>query len=263
MADGWYYEKGDAEIGPVPRAKLQELIGSGQVPRTALVWTQGMTDWAPAANIKGLVPGGSAAAAKPAAGSPAVAEEVEAAPAGGIMGFWQNLSPAAKVGILAGGGGTAVMFLAVLVFAAYFLMHGAAETKAVVNTKPKLTTDVQHNKSLAAVHESYTLDPATLEGEAKTTYEEGVRQGGHMAQGFIATLKGKSPAEVGIEVKKALEQRDDSVQVSVQMHGKTDPDATRRFGWRDGFIAELKKQKIPLPEAAPPTTKDVGKEPKK
>ena len=58
--------------GPFPEAQLQDLIARGTVRADTLVWTEGMAGWQRAAEIPGLVPGGSGPPAVPQAGGPVV-----------------------------------------------------------------------------------------------------------------------------------------------------------------------------------------------
>ncbi len=43
----WFYEEAGATAGPVSRRALQSLLAAGAVDRDTLVWTEGMSDWAP------------------------------------------------------------------------------------------------------------------------------------------------------------------------------------------------------------------------
>ena len=52
----WYYSKDAAQHGPVALEELQAKIRSGEVAPDALVWKDGMPDWAQAASVPGLVP---------------------------------------------------------------------------------------------------------------------------------------------------------------------------------------------------------------
>ena len=47
ITDQWHYtDRTGAQAGPVSTAELQQMISSGMIPNTALVWKAGMTDWA-------------------------------------------------------------------------------------------------------------------------------------------------------------------------------------------------------------------------
>jgi hypothetical protein len=50
----WYYAAGDEERGPITAAELKTLAQSGQLAAADLVWREGMEDWAPASDIRGL-----------------------------------------------------------------------------------------------------------------------------------------------------------------------------------------------------------------
>lgn len=44
----WFYEKNDLPIGPVTKAKCEELIVAGEIVRGTLVWCEGHESWVPA-----------------------------------------------------------------------------------------------------------------------------------------------------------------------------------------------------------------------
>jgi MoxR-like ATPase len=68
MARDWHYIGGNgAQRGPVSADELKQLIESGQLAGTAMVWSQGMAQWAPIDAVKGMI------AAPEAAPAPAVA----------------------------------------------------------------------------------------------------------------------------------------------------------------------------------------------
>lgn len=50
----WYYAKDDQQHGPVTPAQLKSLSNSGKLLPTDLVWKEGMGDWAPASEVRGL-----------------------------------------------------------------------------------------------------------------------------------------------------------------------------------------------------------------
>jgi MoxR-like ATPase len=53
MANDWHYITGGGiQRGPVPAAELRQLVESGQLNSHAMVWTQGMAQWAPAETVK-------------------------------------------------------------------------------------------------------------------------------------------------------------------------------------------------------------------
>ncbi len=93
-ADGWYYALGSSRFGPVPMARLVELIRVGQVRPDTLVWREGMGDWVAArtvaelqASLAGAAQAGTHAAPPTAPGQIGVAGGM----VGGHMnyaGFW-------------------------------------------------------------------------------------------------------------------------------------------------------------------------------
>lgn len=68
----WYYVDAGQQAGPVTEEQLQELVKTGKVTFSTLVWREGMTNWTPYGQVQ--------AAANPAAGEPARAT----APAAGV-----------------------------------------------------------------------------------------------------------------------------------------------------------------------------------
>jgi hypothetical protein len=52
----WFIANGDKKDGPYPDERLRELIASGAVTADTLVWSDGMTTWARAGDVPGLVP---------------------------------------------------------------------------------------------------------------------------------------------------------------------------------------------------------------
>src|SRR5438046_114540 len=46
----WYFARGSEQHGPVAIDQLRQMIASGRVLRTDLVWTEGMAAWEPAAS---------------------------------------------------------------------------------------------------------------------------------------------------------------------------------------------------------------------
>jgi GYF domain 2 len=53
----WFIGRNGRQEGPYPDERLRELIASGVVTAETLVWTQGMTNWAKAAEVPGLMTG--------------------------------------------------------------------------------------------------------------------------------------------------------------------------------------------------------------
>jgi len=56
MATEWYYSQGGEQHGPVSGGELEELAASAKVLPSDLVWKEGMDEWKPAAQVKGLLP---------------------------------------------------------------------------------------------------------------------------------------------------------------------------------------------------------------
>lgn len=64
MAAEWHYSKEGQQHGPVSASVLKNLVKSGDLLPTDLIWKEGMAEWKPASNVKGLF------SATPAAESP-------------------------------------------------------------------------------------------------------------------------------------------------------------------------------------------------
>ena len=59
MSDIQYWNYIDAagqQHGPIAVDQLQQLVAAGQVTAQTNVWTEGMAEWLPAAQIEGLIP---------------------------------------------------------------------------------------------------------------------------------------------------------------------------------------------------------------
>lgn len=58
----WYYANQGHQAGPVGEAELDELVRSGALPSSALVWCEGMSDWKPysATRTSHAIPAGAA-----------------------------------------------------------------------------------------------------------------------------------------------------------------------------------------------------------
>lgn len=50
----WYYARDDEQQGPVSSAILRKLVANGEISPDDLVWREGMDDWVPARQLKGL-----------------------------------------------------------------------------------------------------------------------------------------------------------------------------------------------------------------
>lgn len=71
MSDAvWYYAQNDDEKGPVTPAQLKTLAKSGVLKPDDLVWKDGMEDWTPAVEIRGLIAAGSGSSSADAAMRP-------------------------------------------------------------------------------------------------------------------------------------------------------------------------------------------------
>ena len=81
MADRqWYTAIGGKQEGPFSDQKLRELIAAGSVRADTLVWCDGMSNWARAAEIPGLLSSASGAAQQPVSSFAAAAARVAASP---------------------------------------------------------------------------------------------------------------------------------------------------------------------------------------
>lgn len=56
MADEWHYSVQGNRSGPVGAAELKRLADSGRLSPADLVWKEGLQNWVPASNVKGLFP---------------------------------------------------------------------------------------------------------------------------------------------------------------------------------------------------------------
>jgi len=52
--DDWYYTIDKQRHGPISAAQLGNLAAGGRLQPTDLVWKEGLTEWIPAARLKGL-----------------------------------------------------------------------------------------------------------------------------------------------------------------------------------------------------------------
>lgn len=56
MEKHWYYAVGGQERkGPVPESELKQLLGTGQLSTSTLVWSEGLAQWTPAQDVAGLL----------------------------------------------------------------------------------------------------------------------------------------------------------------------------------------------------------------
>jgi GYF domain 2 len=56
LASEWYYAKDGQQYGPVSSRDLKQLAEQGRLLATDVVWKEGMPDWHPAGQVKGLIP---------------------------------------------------------------------------------------------------------------------------------------------------------------------------------------------------------------
>lgn len=56
MANQWYYTKDEERQGPVSAEDLKQLVQDGELLPNDLIWKEGMEDWRPASQLKGLFP---------------------------------------------------------------------------------------------------------------------------------------------------------------------------------------------------------------
>lgn len=89
----WFIARGDKQDGPFSDERLRELIASGGVTADTLVWCEGMSAWARAAEVPGLMPPAhrppplpAGAAAAPAYGGHALSINVRVWPL-----FWRSV----------------------------------------------------------------------------------------------------------------------------------------------------------------------------
>jgi hypothetical protein len=59
----WYVSVEGQQHGPYSGEQLVEFTGTGNITRESMVWTEGMTEWLPAARIEGLFPAAAPVAA--------------------------------------------------------------------------------------------------------------------------------------------------------------------------------------------------------
>ena len=67
----WYYTLNGQQQGPVAAEQIQQFIQAGQLHTDALVWKEGMANWAPVGTIAELMAGAAPAASPALAGQPA------------------------------------------------------------------------------------------------------------------------------------------------------------------------------------------------
>ena len=65
MKAEWFYAKNKQKVGPVTEDQLKELVRSGELTPTDMVWKQGMAKWQPAGAVDGLLPNPALAPPEP------------------------------------------------------------------------------------------------------------------------------------------------------------------------------------------------------
>lgn len=56
VAKQWYFSKNLTQMGPVDEGELRSKIATGEILPTDKVWTEGMADWQPLAQVPALSP---------------------------------------------------------------------------------------------------------------------------------------------------------------------------------------------------------------
>jgi len=95
MAAEWYYSKGSQQHGPVSASDLKILAKSGALLPTDMVWKEGMAEWKPASNVKGLCASTPVPAAESPKAPPA-SPKIKTPPIVPEMAPKQSLAEAAK-----------------------------------------------------------------------------------------------------------------------------------------------------------------------
>ncbi len=57
MAEEWFYTREGQQAGPVSAMQLRQLGAAGKLQAGDMVWKQGMPEWLPASQVKGLLGG--------------------------------------------------------------------------------------------------------------------------------------------------------------------------------------------------------------
>jgi len=55
LANEWYYAKDGQQYGPIASRELKQMADRGDLEPGDLVWKEGMSDWRPAEQVKGLI----------------------------------------------------------------------------------------------------------------------------------------------------------------------------------------------------------------
>ena len=56
MANQWYYAQNGQQFGPAPGEQLRNMLSSGALRPSDLVWSEGMPAWTPASQVPALMP---------------------------------------------------------------------------------------------------------------------------------------------------------------------------------------------------------------
>jgi hypothetical protein len=71
MADrSWFFASDGKQLGPYPEPEFRSFVANGTIRGDTLVWTEGMANWRKAAEIPGLMSGGSSPPTVSQAGGP-------------------------------------------------------------------------------------------------------------------------------------------------------------------------------------------------
>jgi uncharacterized RDD family membrane protein YckC len=85
----WYYAEAGQQAGPVEDAQLEQLLQSGRIQPTTLIWREGMANWQPYNEVRGTTGGGTAVATAPA---PIGAGQVVCAECGGVFNLQDTIA---------------------------------------------------------------------------------------------------------------------------------------------------------------------------
>ncbi len=160
----WHYSDGGQRHGPVTAAELKAMADSGRLTPDSLVWKDGMSEWKPAKNVKGLF------AAKPQP------EDRPSKPEDRPLEHKPSSSSSTRKVILAIGAGFGGLFV--------FCCGGCAVVSIIGRRDPSLASemrptenDIERNSS-ANDHkrsDSNKIDPSKDIGKS-AAYENAYRQ---------------------------------------------------------------------------------------
>ena len=137
MEKNWYYSAdGQEKKGPLPGSELLQLLASGQIPASTLVWCESMANWAPASSVAALQPPPAAAAASVPAGEAPVAAAASAGGAPVPQGLTGWMTFVGVMHII--GGAFACLSCIGLIYGIPMIMGGAGliGAKNLFNTLP-------------------------------------------------------------------------------------------------------------------------------